>query len=195
MENGDATLQQFSKMQPRTSTAPLCNVQVNMKKSDKFEIICSSLAIFVILALFQSAILNIIAVVIVVRMFFKLKVENFNKIVPSLVKRLFDFDNSPFLAGILSGISAGIFIILILTAITLLLAIFEGISGTHGIGDILGFIILPIMMIAGQPWSSKIPNHIIGLVLGILANGCLIGIVIGVIAKFTKNRNKETGHN
>jgi len=166
-----------------------------MKKSEKFEIICSALAIFAILALFQSALLNIIALVIAVRMLIKLKGGNFNPTVPSLVKRLYDFDKSPFWSGIFSGISAGIFVIFILIAITMLLAIFEGISGTHGIGDILGFIILPIMMIAGQPWSSKIPNHIIGLILGILTNGFLIGIVVGVIAKFTKNRNKETGHN
>jgi hypothetical protein len=100
-----------------------------------------------------------------------------------------DFDNAPFKSGVLFGLFVGGGLLLSVLAIWVLLVVMESGGGSGGGGGgIFGFIILPIAMFAGAPWSiwalkSGPKLFLLGIAAGDLINGLLLGVLIGSIAK------------
>lgn len=109
-----------------------------------------------------------------------------------------DFNDAPFRTGIFFGLFIGGGLLLSAFTISVLLLVLDSIGGgTGGAGGIIGFVIVPIAMIAGAPWStwvlqSSAKYFLWGIAIGDLINGLLLGILIGVVAKvrqMLKSRN------
>ena len=75
-------------------------------------------------------------------------------------------------------------------------------GGTGGAGGIIGFILAPIIMFAGAPWSfyaleamsNNMNAFVISVSAGVLLNGLILGLIIGAIVK-SRNRAKKIPSN
>ena len=105
----------------------------------------------------------------------------------------FDFDKMPVEIGALSGLVIATGILLIAFAISLYLVLLERRSGgVGGAGGVIGFIIFPVVILTGAPWSLRAlqsdnlnnPTADLAIIGGNLLNGVLIGTLFGLIKKF-----------
>jgi ABC-type xylose transport system permease subunit len=104
----------------------------------------------------------------------------------NLIKRRVDAAASPVTSYMLIGVGMALSLLLIAGLLFLFLIIEEKISGSvGGAGGIIGFIVVPIVAIAGAPWTistvylDRQDLFFISLVAGPLINGALIGAAYG----------------
>ncbi len=104
-----------------------------------------------------------------------------------------DFDKMPITIGALCGLLISAGILLSAFGVSLYLVLDEKRSGgTGGAGGVIGFMIFPLVIFMGAPWSlwafqndePKNWTADLGFIGGILLNGFLIGTLLGSIKKF-----------
>lgn len=113
--------------------------------------------------------------------------------------KIADFDNAPIWSGLLCGVLIALGTISVVGLLALCLVLVEKISGsTGGAGGIVGFVIFPIAMLLGFPWSiwilqrSGADNFLFGIAAGLLINGVIGGLALGIANKFKKTRRTKS---
>lgn len=116
------------------------------------------------------------------------------------------YKSDPVCIGALMGALYAAFITVALTVICLLLHFTDVVSSPAGseshYGLVIGFVILPLAFLAGAPWSIPFlvlsqSGHnlaawaIVGVVLGLLTNGTIIGLLVGMRARTRILANKK----
>lgn len=112
------------------------------------------------------------------------------------VDRRIAFDKNPARIGPLIGALYGGIVTLCVTVICLLMHFSDVLSKTNEsqYGLLIGFVILPLAFLASAPWSLPFlmfsqSSHglagyaIVGIVLGMLINGSIIGLIVGMRAR------------
>lgn len=98
----------------------------------------------------------------------------------------------------LYGASLSLGLILLLLIVWLFLGMLETLGvDMRTAGAIVGFIVLPVIVLLGFPWSFLVSwsdGFVFGLIAGLVINGVLIGMLAGYWVKY-KNRKsiKENG--
>lgn len=106
----------------------------------------------------------------------------------NLIKRRIDITAAPVTSYMLIGIGMALTLLLFAGLLILFLIIEEKISGgVGGAGGIIGFIVVPIVAIAGAPWTILTVYFdlqdlfLFSLVVGPIVNGALIGAAYSYI--------------
>jgi hypothetical protein len=101
----------------------------------------------------------------------------------------------PFVTGIRSGVALSAKWIFFLGSIWGFLVLLEAVLGGHGAGGIVGFLLVPVAMLTGAPWSIFMFEKLgptlflVGCAAGILLNGLIFGLLKGGVAKARSTRN------
>jgi len=107
-----------------------------------------------------------------------------------MISKAIDFKTRPILSGLLCGIGVAITIILIAFIVAIYFVVLEKSTGdVGGAGGLIGFIILPLLILLGAPWSIFIfgvddfQSMVTGIVIGLFLNGLFIGFIYGLYRK------------
>jgi hypothetical protein len=101
----------------------------------------------------------------------------------------------PLVSGLLVGISFSIVLIFWFASVSALLLLLEKLFNGHAAGGIIGIIVVPFSALAGAPWSFMMLQELNGVdfllacAVGILVNGCIVGMIFGVVAKSMRIKN------
>jgi hypothetical protein len=116
----------------------------------------------------------------------------------NVIQRRVDTTARPVVGHMLIGAGGGLTLLLIAGALFLSLLAFAKASGdTSGAGGLVGFMIVPLVGLAGAPWSVLIYRldsgnsslFLAAFIAGPLINGALIGAARGYFAARRENRS------
>ncbi|MCK5915505.1 MAG: hypothetical protein KAG92_05150, partial [Deltaproteobacteria bacterium] len=119
-----------------------------------------------------------------------------------MIKKVYNFKASPIKSGIFLGLTIALALLVGFLMFSAWMIFEEKLSGgTGGAGGIIGFLLAPIIMFTGAPWSfyalEALSNNINAFVIvvsaGVLLNGSILGLIIGVISKL-RNRAKNSNN-
>jgi phosphate/sulfate permease len=115
----------------------------------------------------------------------------------TLIRRWVNTVENPVSGYMLVGVGMATTLLLCAGLLVLALHIVANVSGDEsGVGGIMGFMIIPLVGLAGAPWSvlgvrdGNGSLFLLWIVLGPLINGALIGAVFGYIAARRMNRER-----
>ena len=105
--------------------------------------------------------------------------------------KIFDFQKHPLRSGLALGFAAWLAVVLAIIGLILLIAIVEGATGGHGYDDLIGFMVIPVVALLAIPWYFVMNDMFTAIIVGCLINLMLIGLVIGLVKKFTSTKQDE----
>jgi hypothetical protein len=93
------------------------------------------------------------------------------------------------LSGVRLGLSLGVALIFFLAGGAAFFMVLDKILGGHGAGGGIGFLVIPVAMFLGAPWTFLIINKLGAslFLLGIAASVLLNCVILGVIWRLTEN--------
>ena len=112
------------------------------------------------------------------------------------IGRYINFQVNPGQSGFLYGIYLSIFLVLVLLFLWLFFVVLEmfGVD-TRSVAAGAGFIVLPLIVLLGFPWSlwivTSFDMYLLGIVSGLVFNGAIIGSIVGYLIKIKSKKGNR----